>query len=314
MRSILWHDWSFLFRNRRQIVCLDNILVLTRGNPLTLSHFLFALRPTDHHFTGVFQPSDGAVKSIAQIYQSKKMSSAHINFLLPPKSGHPQDLVIILEGLIKKAGIWGAKQVIVDLDIDSSHFTGFRQAGFSVLAKQKIFKCTVPDKADDIGDQGWRIWHSADIHAMRCLYLTLVPPLVQPVEPMTRREMLGLVYYDPQGHLQAYADLVYGPKGIWVLPVIHPQVKAGIANLLNQMLLALPERNGRPVYVTARSYQPWIEHALLDASQAPGPEQALLVRYMALRQKVKADLAFTAIENGSREPTIPFAPIKQQQN
>ncbi len=316
MRSILWYDWPYFFRHRRQVVCLDNILLLTRGNPLTLAHFLFTIRPTDHHFTGVYQPSEGADKSIAQIYQSSKMSSAHINFLLQPTPGNPQDLVIILEGLIKKASHWGAKQVVADLDIDSPYFTGFRQAGFSVLAKQKIFECPAPEKADDNGEQQWRIWNSADIHAMRCLYHTLVPPLVQPVEPMTRREMLGLVYYDGKGNLQAYADLVYGPKGVWILPVIHPQVKADIAELLNQMLLALPDRNGRSVYVTARSYQPWVEHAMLEASHSadPGPEQALLVRYMALRQRVKSEFAFAAIENGNREPTIPLAPIKNQRN
>ena len=314
MRSILWYDWPYFLKHRRQVVCLDNILLLTRGDPLSLSHFLFAIRPTDHHFTGVYQSSEGAEKSIAQIYQSSKMNSAHINFLLHPKSGSSQDLVIILEGLFKKACSWGAKQVIADLDIDSPYFVGFRQAGFSVLAKQKIFKCPAPEKTYENHEQQWRIWKSADIHAMRCLYLTLVPPLVQPVEPMTRRERLGLVYYDGKGNLQAYADLVYGPKGVWILPVIHPQVKVDIADLLNQMLLALPDRNGRSVYVNARSYQPWVEHALLDLSAAPGPEQALMVRYMALRQRVKSEFPFAAIENGSREPTIPLARIKNQQN
>jgi len=315
VRSILWYDWPYFFRHRRQVVCLDNILLLTQGNPLTLTHFLFTIRPTDHHFTGVHQPSKGADKVIAQIYQTPKMNSAHINFLLQPETGNSQELVIILEELLKKASSWGAKQMVADLDIDSPCFTGFRQAGFSVLAKQKIFKCPAPDKAhDNNGNQHWRIWNSADIHAMRCLYHTLVPPLVQPVEPLTRRERLGLVYYDKKGNLQAYADLVYGPKGVWILPVIHPQVKGDIAELLNEMLLALPERIGRSVYVTARSYQPWVEHAMLDLSAAPGPEQALLVRYMALRQRVKAEFSFAAIENGNREPTIPLAPIKNQHN
>ncbi len=315
MRPIQWYDWPYFLRHRRQVVCLDNSLLLTRGNPLTFTHFLFTIRPTDHHFTGVYQPDEGAEKTIAQVYQSTKMNSAHINFLLQPKSGNSQDLVITLEGLFKKACGWGAKQVVADLDIDSPYFTAFRQAGFSVLAKQKIFRCPVPEKAHD-DEQHWRIWNSADIHAMRCLYLTLVPPLVQPVEPLTRREKLGLVYYDEKGHLQAYADLVYGPKGVWIMPVIHPQVRVGIADLINQMLLALPDRNGRSVYVNARSYQPWVEHALLESSHSaePGPEQALLVRYMALRQRVKSEFAFTAIENGCREPTIPYASVKNQQN
>ena len=314
MRSILWYDWPYFLRHRRQVVCLDNVLLLTQGNPLTFTHFLFTIRPTDHHFTGVHQPAKGADKSIAQVYQSQKMPSAHINFLLHSKTGSSQDLVILLENMTKKACNWGAKQVVADLDVDSPYFTGFRQAGFSVLAKQKIFKCPAPEKTNSDGTHRWRIWNSTDIHAMQCLYHTLVPPLVQPVEPMTRREMLGLVFYDEKENLQAYADLVYGLKGVWILPVIHPQVKVDIAGLLNQMLAALPDRNGRPVYVTARSYQPWVEHAMLDLSADPGPEQALLVRYMALRQRVKSEFTFAAIENGSREPTIPLAPIKNQRN
>jgi len=314
VRSILWYDWSYIFKHRRQLVCLDNILLLTRGKPFSLTHVLFAIRPTDHLFTGVYQPEGGTDKIIGQIYQSSKMSGAHINYLLKPETGKPQDLVPLLEGLVKKAGNWGTKQVVADLDIDSPYFTGFRQAGFSVLAKQKVFKCPVPEKAPANGAQRWRTWNSGDIHAMRCLYHTLVPPLVQPVEPITRREMLGLVYYDEKGDLQAYVDLVYGPIGVWILPVIHPQVKEDIADLLIQMMRALPDPNARSIYFTARSYQPWVEHALLDLSAAPGPEQALLVRYMALRQRVKSEFAFASIENGSREPTIPLAPIKNHQD
>jgi hypothetical protein len=314
VRSILWYDWPYIFQHRRQLVCLDNILLLTRGKPFSLTHVLFAIRPTDHLCTGVFQPEGDKEKVVGQIYQSSKMSGAHINYLLQPETGKSQDLVPLLEGLVKKAGNWGANQVVADVDIDSPYFMGFRQAGFSVLAKQNVFKCPVTHQGPPNDKQRWRTWNSADIHAMRCLYHTLVPPLVQPVEPITRREMLGLVYYDDNGDLQAYADLVYGPIGVWILPVIHPQVKEDIADLLIQMMAALPERGTRSIYITARSYQPWVEQALLDLSASPGPEQALLVRYMALRQRVKSEFAFASMENGCREPTIPLAPIKNHQN
>jgi hypothetical protein len=314
VRSILWYDWPYIFKHRSQITCLDNILLLTRGKPLTPTHFLLAIRPTDHLFTGVYQPAEGGVKSVGQVYQSSKISGAHINYLLQPAGGDPQHLVPLLEGLVKQAGSWGAKQVIADLDTDSPWFVSFRQAGFSVLAKQQVFKCPIPEKAASNGENRWRRWTSGDIHAMRCLYHTLVPPLVQPVEPLTRRETLGLVYYDEKGDLQAYADLVYGPLGIWVLPVILPQAQQEIAGLLRRMIEAVPDRTGRSIYVTARSYQPWVEHALLDLSAEPGPEQALLVRYIALQQRVKAEFSFAAIENGNREPTVPYAPIKNHRN
>jgi hypothetical protein len=242
------------------------------------------------------------------------MSSAHINYLLQPPGTNPDCLVPLLEALIKQAGSWGAKQVVADVNTDSPHFPQFRQAGFSVLAKQNVFRCSPPGQAANHSPVTWRIWSSADIPAMRCLYHTLVPPLVQPVEPLTRREMLGLVYYDEKGDLQAYADLVYGPVGVWVLPIIHPQTKADMGELLNQMLLALPDLNGRPVFITSRSYQPWVEHTLHDLSSEALPEQALLVRYMARRERVKAEFSYPVVENGNREPTLPFAHIKNHRD
>ena len=310
MRSILWYDWLYLYRHRRELTCLDNILLLTRGKPLSLNHLMFAIHPTDYLYTGVYQPEGDQERCIGQVYQSPRMSSAHLNYLLHPPGTDAHNLVSLLEGLVKQAGRWGAKQVVAEVDTDSPHFVQFRQAGFSVLAKQSVFACSLPERYLFKGRNGWRIWSSGDIPAMWCLYHTLVPPLVQPVEPLTRREMLGLVYYDEKGDLQAYADLVYGPAGAWVLPVIHPQNKLDITELLAEMLLALPDLNGRTVYVTSRSYQPWVEHALLDLSAEPLPEQALLVRYMAIRQRVKAEFSFKPIENGNREPTFPIPSIK----
>lgn len=314
MRSLLWHDWLYLFRHRKELTCLDNILLLTRGKPLSLNHILFGFHPTDHRFFGVYESADEPGRCIAQIYQTLKMNSAHINFLLQPAETSAACLVPLLEGMIKQAGNWGAKQVVADVNTDSPYFVHFRQAGFSVLAKQSVYKCSPPGGVVQNDKGNWRIWSSADISTMRCLYHTLVPPLVQPVEPLTRRAMLGLVYYDQKGDLQAYADLVYGPTGVWVLPIVHPQTKFDITDLLAQMLLALPDRNGRPVYVTSRSYQPWVEHALLDLSVDTLPEQALLVRYMAHRQRVKTEFSFSAVENGNREPTLPLAPIENYQD
>lgn len=144
---------------------------------------------------------------------------------------------------------------------------------------------------------------------MHRLYQNVVPPLIQPVEPLSRQEMVGLVYYEENGSLKAYTDLVYGPKGVWVLPIFHPQTEADLAELLAQMVSALPELNGRPVYVAARSYLPWVEQAINQLPTEPGPEQAILVRYLALYQRVEADLGYTSIENGKPEPTVPLAPF-----
>ena len=145
---------------------------------------------------------------------------------------------------------------------------------------------------------------------MRVLYQALVPPLIRPVEPLTRLEMLGLVFYDDRGELQAFADLVYGPVGIWVLPFVHPQCPVDISGVLAQLVLDLPDRNRRPVYIAVRSYQPWVENALDMFSPEKGPEEALLVKYLAYRQPVRADLAFGALDAGGANPHLPVAPIQ----
>jgi hypothetical protein len=173
------------------------------------------------------------------------MCSVHLNYVLLTENSNLPDLVPLLEGLIKKAGYWTTKQVVANLEIKSELFPFFRQVGFSVLAKQRIYQCAHPQKTPIQNKGKWRIWNRGDIGAMRSLYLTLVPPLIQPVEPLSRREMLGLVYYDDEGILQAYADLVYGPVGAWVLPLIHPKTKDDISDLLLQMVLNLPDLNHR---------------------------------------------------------------------
>jgi hypothetical protein len=271
---------------------------------------LASFRPLDHVFTGICEDDEVRRSWIGQIHQSSKLSSAHIHFLMQPTGSDSGDLSALLEKMIIKAGGWGAKQVVADVELDSETFNHFRRAGFSVLTKHKVYKWTMPLQDTPQVQRRWRIWNKTDIHKMRGLYFTIVPPLIQPVEPLSRREMLGLVNYNPSGDLLAYADLIYGPIGAWVLPFIHPQVTENITDLLSQLLLDLPNLAGRPVYITARSYQPWIEGALENISGEAGPEQALMVRYLALRQRVREEVTYAPIENGEREPTVSIAPIR----
>lgn len=247
---------------------------------------------------------------MGQIRQSPKLPGAQINYLLSPEGSDKGDLILLLEGLIKEAGQWGAKQVLAEISPDSDGFSQFRRAGFSVLAKQRLFKFVGTGEIQTNLEDYWRIWTSDDIYAMRCLYMALVPPLIQPVEPLTRLEMLGLVYYDRSGELQAFADLVCGPVGVWVMPFVHPQSGVDISELMVQMIADLPDLNGRPVYVAVRSYQPWIESALESLSEERSLEQVLMVKHLAIRQRVSVSMAFKALENGNTEPTFPVTPIK----
>jgi len=272
------------------------------------------MRPSDKVFTGICQPEGDSGKIIGQVRQSSNSGSANLSFVLKTTQADPQNMVRFLEGVIKQVGEWGVKQVVADLDISSEDFEFFRRAGFSVLAKQRVYLCHPLKAKTNPAQGGWRTWASVDIPGIQRLYSAIVPPLLQPVEPLTRREVLGLVYYDEQDDLQAYADLVYGPVGVWVLPMIHPRISMNTPELLELLLQDLSEFNNRSIYIAVRSYQPWVEEALSKINSSPGPEQALLVRYLTLQQRSEPEFSFAAIENGKAEPTMPVAPIKSQQN
>lgn len=268
----------------------------------------------EYLFTGVYQPDDGLSKFVGQIYQTEELESAHLHYLLPPDGDCSKGIVTLLEGLIQQAGNWGAMQVTADLAIDSPYFSCFRETGFSVLAKQRVFRCESAWQTQQKSNNKWRLWMKEDIKAIRNLHATLVPPVIQPVEPLTRGKMVGMVYYGQNGEIKGYADLVYGSAGVWVLPFLHPQNEEHPRDLLGCLLDSLRDLKGRPVYLIARSYQPWLENALMNSPANPGPEQALLVRNLAIRQWVKAEFSFTKMENGKPEPTIPIAPIKNHQD
>lgn len=216
-----------------------------------------------------------------------------------------------MEALVKEAGSWGAKQIVAEISPDAAYFPEFRKSGFVVFSKQRIYRFTSPHHFQSGVNIHWRIWTSDDIPAVRTLYQTLVPPLIQPIEPLTRLETLGLVCYDEKRELQAFADLVYGPVGVWVLPFVHPQSSLDTTGILLQLVLDLPDLNGRSVYLASRSYQPWIDSALESSPAERGSEQALLVRYIAIRQRVTAGLAFSQLEKGNAEPTYPVTYITE---
>ena len=171
------YDWPFIFRHRSQIISLDNILALTCGAPLSLINLVSSIRPTDHVFTGVYHPEGETERLIGQVYQSPNMSSAYLSYVLRSENTDPRNMIFFLEGVIEHVGQWGVKQVVADLDIASEGFAYFRQAGFSVIAKQRVYHCQASDRRKPVLERGWQTWTSDDIPAIQRLYQTLVPPL-----------------------------------------------------------------------------------------------------------------------------------------
>jgi hypothetical protein len=111
------------------------------------------------------------------------------------------------------------------------------------------------------------------------------------------RHMHGLVCLR-QGDVMAYTELDYGPLGIWAQPFVHPAAEEAGA-LLEGMVKQIRNIRHRPVYVCVRSYQGWLESWLADLEAEGGPRQALLVKHMAITQKVTQPLFAPIMEKNA---------------
>jgi hypothetical protein len=62
-------------------------------------------------------------------------------------------------------------------------------------------------------------------------------------------------------------------------------------------------RLGRPVYLSVRSYQAWLETSLQQLDGQLLPRQALLVKHLVQAQRVEAPARLGVLENRQAEPT-----------
>jgi hypothetical protein len=289
-----------LIRLRKDILCLDFALELTRGNPVGILAALAQLHPARGSYTGVATPDDDGQNLIGQIIYTSGNPSARMSFFAPGHAAVSPLLTGLLEGLAWQAGNWGAFHLVGEIDELSPAFEALRKAGFTVYAWQRVWKLRPLPPADGHNPQSWNPVSSVDEIAVRNLYQNLVPPLVQSAEPLSNQRLRGMVYWQ-NGEIMAYVNWVEGPRGLFLHPIIHPDL-TNYGDLLHSLVQSLP-RMGRPVYLAVRSYQSWLENALADLPAEATPRHALLVKHLATLQRVPLTARLGVDPRSSEVPT-----------
>lgn len=259
------------------------------------------LRPGRGTFTAVVDPVRKSPAPIAQVRYPLGARAARLTFLVPAGAAESPELLELADGLAWQAGSWGALQLLAELPEDNPAFETFRRAGFSVYARQRIWKW--PQSRDtSSGPRFWKLAAPEDEQAVRSLYQSLVPPLVQSAEPYVNRRLPPLIHRQ-DGELVAYIEPYFGPRGIYLIPLVHPAVEEP-GDLLADLPAILQPILGRPVYLAVRSYQAWLENALEDQGATVSPEQTLLVRHMAVSQRAaQMSPAIIGLKNHGAEPS-----------
>lgn len=302
-RSLELFDLPLLHRYRDEAISLDCLRELTRGNPLRAVNFLAHLDPKQRIYTGVInEGEDPAI--LGCVIQKEGESFAHLTYLAPANVLNENNAPIpIVEHLAAQAGRWQAHQVLAEIDEESPLFQPLRRSGFAVYGRQRIWDLSEVDSVDN-SPRLWRKKKDLDMIPIGSLERQIVPPLLQPIETFTNASSGMICQAD---ELLAYIDVTYGPRGIFLRPLIHPNTE-DIREKLLCLLANLSNRRERPVYICVRSYQAWIESILEEIGASVGPRQVVMVKHLVnpLRE------GKTLPANADKAWANPAAPINGQ--
>lgn len=296
-------DLPALHNLRAQVVSFDSIQQVTRGNPFRARAFLDYLDPARGIYTALVE-NNNKIELVGQIIHLANSRSSNLSCIAPIRGLTGPDLIGLLDHLASQAGEWGTYHLLVEADEHSNAFDVFRAAGFSVYAWQRIWRYSVDGQLppDENGEYVWSQATDRDQIAIRSLYQSLVPALVQPVENLFDKRPTGLLC--KQGcSLIGYADIINGREGTWVQPYIHPEVK-DVHSILTSLLRQVGRRTNRSAFICVRSYQAWIETALEELPVLASPRQALLVKHLALSQKVAVPIGVHTFEQTPNKATV----------
>lgn len=230
-------------------------------------------------FTGVSKTDNGKSPLAGQVVYNLGERSAHMTFLLPDSPSELSEQGAMVDALAQKAGEMGALNMLADVAEDHAGFELLRRQGFTVYAWENVWKLPSSIPSTMHYKDLWHEENEADEPAIRGLYQTVVPPLVQNAEPFSRGPLRRLVYRQ-QGELMAFTDSINGPNGFYLRPVIHPSVE-DIRSLLGDLIHTL-QPIGKPIYFPVRSYQAWVADSLDELGAKSAPRRACMVKHLAV--------------------------------
>ncbi len=236
----------------------------------------------------------GRQRIIGQFRVRSDEPIAQITYIAPELDAHKRDTawLHLIDGMAVEAGKRGAHVLTAEVDEDSALFVTMRQAGFAVYARQEIWRReagALPQiDSVEIAER-----KDEDSGAIQSLYCNIIPRLVQSVA-MPPEDSEGFVYRR-DNRLQGYVTVSTGKCGVYVMPLLHPDIPyRDAAPILVSVLARIGRADRLPVYVCVRRYQDWLEDTLTELGFAPCQQQALMVRHIAAGVR---QAAFTPLEH-----------------
>lgn len=225
------------------------------------------------------------------------------------------------------AGERGIQRVFTQLDDDRpAEIEVFRQAGFSIYTKDRIFRLGgTGSRSTEEKPASWRPMRPGDMWGLSKLTGLLVPTVVQQAEVdtasgsksaeehgrwhvLTSRSSNFVLEAEDQeiaGHLRLWK----GQRGYWIKLVLHPQVYDQADSLLREGLALLPTDSQIPVYCDVRDYEAYVTSALGRAGFESVAARVLMVKSLTISIREPRRILVPALERSAGQ--VPTASSQQ---
>ncbi len=283
-------------------VSFDSMTSLTRGMH-ALGDAVWSAVPLADLGTPTFVLRQDDKAYVAQFRHKNGGQHAHVTFIAPDLDVYGELAWLqLLDTMTQYAGRRGAQTLKAEVAETEGAYLTLRQAGFSVYARQEIWKRPsgpVPANVIDL----LRPETDEDAWAINGLYVNVVPRMVMQADtpPDTGN---GLIY-EYKGRVLGYFSVQEGKYGIYVQSILHPEAYDQVRQILASLLSRLPRAERMPVYMPIRRYQEWLQGTLNWAGFTPWASQAVMVKHTVARVE---HLAFKPIQvlEGIKVKPIPM--------
>jgi hypothetical protein len=304
VRAFDWRDLPLLHRVRGNGLCFDSRHAFTRGPHAMQSALLDVFIPGRGPLMVVARDASGGL--VGQITHAPSDQLARLSFIGPADQIDTLAGARLLDGLAQIAGGQGVTTLVAEVDEDSQAFESLRLAGFAVYARQCIWRLAPGNSldSDETDAHAWRLETPDDQAAVHCLYLNLVPGLVQQVEPPPHPSGHSLVH-TAGSELLGYLDIERGPLGDWVQPYFHPAVEHA-EHLLVAFIREYDQVRRTPLHICVRSYQGWLSTTLGHMGFEAACDQAVMVKRLAASVRRPVTVQLPVLDGTRPEPTTPI--------
>ena len=195
-------------------------------------------------------------------------------------------------------------------------------AGFSLYAREDIYRLAVAPRSQAQAPSGIRPEQSVDRVGINRLYSGITPRLVQQAEfptgigtdwlcgPMDWTQGEGFILEDKVG-MAGYGYLMSGRIGHWLRILVHARAYDRASELVDYGLALLNYYPPLPVYCEVREYQGGIRVPLEERGFQMFSAQCRLVRHTMARIKEPARSLVPALEKRVEAPTTTLSPTER---